>query len=185
MIVNDEQRRTLEFIATVNRGGWRPTGHEINECRLRPDPKPARKGKLLEPEVPTVPERRVRIGGRTPLESTLQGVIRSRQEETRRALSQYSALSRYLAKGTLGMNFPSLRAVQAAAQTIAPMTGQYEIIPGKPGRPAVYAPNRTAEKFLAHLRRLGWVERDQRARCAVTQLGHALLGQKQRSTSTR
>jgi len=169
VIVNDQQRRTLEFIATVNRGGWRPTGREINEWRLRLDPQPARKGKLLEPEVPAVPERRVRIGGPTPFEPTFQRVLRAQQEETRRALSQF------FLKATLGLDFASLRAVQVAAQTIAPLTGQYKIIPGKPGRPAVYAPGRRAEKFLAHLRRLGWVERDQRGRYAVTQLGHALL----------
>lgn len=52
----------MEFIAEVNRGGYRPAGRQINQWRLQPDPKPGRRGKLLEPEVPGTPSRRVRKG---------------------------------------------------------------------------------------------------------------------------
>lgn len=165
MIVNDEQRRALEYVATVNRGGWRPTGREINEWRLRPDPKPARKGKLLEPGVPAVPERRVRVGGSGNLwGSSPSGLV------IRNVLSQ--ALQAQLH----GLSSAQLFALNPSVfQAIRPLMGEYEIIPGKPGRPAVYGPDRPQEKFLAHLRRLGWIERDRRGRYAVTQLGHALL----------
>ena len=44
-----------------------------------------------------------------------------------------------------------------------------------PGRPAIYASDKPAEELFAHLRRLGWIERDNRRRYSVTQRGHALL----------
>ena len=50
----------MDFIAAVNRGGYRPTGREINQWRLQPEQKPLRKGKLLEPEIPAEPDRCVR-----------------------------------------------------------------------------------------------------------------------------
>src|ERR1700760_384373 len=60
MIVNEEQRRAMEFIVAANRGGYRPTGREVNQWRLAPGPKPMRKGKVLRAQGPAVPERRVR-----------------------------------------------------------------------------------------------------------------------------
>lgn len=60
MIVKQEQRRAMEFVVVANRGGYRPTGREINQWRLAPDPRPTRRGDLLEPETPAIPERRVR-----------------------------------------------------------------------------------------------------------------------------
>lgn len=48
VIVDQEQRRAMKFIAVANRGGCRPTGREINQWRLAPEPKPARKGELLQ-----------------------------------------------------------------------------------------------------------------------------------------
>lgn len=52
---------------------------------------------------------------------------------------------------------------------------EYETIPGVPGKSAVYAPDKPAEKFLAHLRRLRWIERDTGGRYSITMLGRALL----------
>jgi hypothetical protein len=71
------------------------------------------------------------------------------------------------------MAFPSI----ASAFRVPGLFGniEYEVIPGKPGRPAVYAPDKPPEKFLAHLRRLGWIERNNSGRYGVTLLGEALL----------
>ncbi|MDP9092555.1 MAG: hypothetical protein M3N95_06315 [Actinomycetota bacterium] len=53
--------------------------------------------------------------------------------------------------------------------------GEYKTIPGTPAKPAVYGRDKRPEKFLAHLRRLEWVERDAKGGYGVTLLGHALL----------
>ncbi len=159
MIVNEEQRRAMEFVAAANRGGYRPTGWEINQWRLAPEPKPARKGELLEPAVPAVPERRVRKGP-----TALSALIANSLPASIRS------------PAWLGIN-PTV--LQGFADTIRIPNWlgdvEYEVIPGRPGRPAVYAPGKPPEKFLAHLRRLGWVERDGRGRYGVTLLGEALL----------
>lgn len=167
MIVNDEQRRALQFIATVNRGGWRPSGREINEWRRNPEPKPRRKGKLLQPEVPAVPERRVRVSG--------LGSVAASYAHLGNLGQSLGAFTKGPTLAALGLNASGFRAAEWYAKQVAPLLGEYKVIPAKPGRPAVYAPDRPKEKFLAHLRRLGWVERDDRDRYAVTQLGHALL----------
>ncbi|CAN5538747.1 hypothetical protein BH23ACT6_BH23ACT6_25020 [soil metagenome] len=163
MIVNEEQRAAMGFIATVNRGGYRPTGREVNEWRLRPDVRPRQRGRLLEPAVAAVPERRVR---QWP-SSTAGASITS-------ALSQFASFS-----ALMNSNLPPLSAsTKASIAAIGRMSAlglEDKIISGKPGRPAKYAPDRPAEKFLAHLRRLGWVERDRNRRYGVTLLGHALL----------
>ncbi len=52
---------------------------------------------------------------------------------------------------------------------------EYEVIPGRPGRPARFGPDKPAEKFPAHLLRLVWIERDKKGGYGVTRLGHALL----------
>lgn len=52
---------------------------------------------------------------------------------------------------------------------------EYETISGKRGKPAVYGPEKPPERFLAHLDRLGWIERDAKRSYSVTLLGHALL----------
>lgn len=161
----------MQFIATANRGGYRPTGREVNEWRLRPDPKTGRKGKLLEPEVLEVPERRVRKGP-YPWGSAVDTILK--QMTWSNTLSgQWSAL----AKANLtGLNSPALRNILGTTRAAELAWGvEYETIPGRPGKPAVYATDKPAEKFLAHLRRLGWIDRDNRGRYAVTLLGHALL----------
>lgn len=174
VIVNAEQRRAIKFIATANRGGSRPRGREINEWRLRPDPKPARQGELLQPEVSAVPEQRVRTGEPTALEKAMQNALGTHKPGAGSLFS--AAVQKQLAgldaSQLLGLNSSALEAMKTAIG--AGMMGEYKTIPGKPGRPAVYVQH-PAEKFLAHLRRLGWVERDRRGRYGVTQLGHALL----------
>ncbi len=69
-----------------------------------------------------------------------------------------------------------MRDVLAAATIVNQSLGlEYETIPGKPGRVAVYGPDKRPEKFLAHLRRLEWIERDAKGGYGVTLLGQALL----------
>jgi hypothetical protein len=168
VIVNDEQRRAMEFIATVNRGGYRPTGREINEWRLRSDPKPARKGRLLEPEVPEVPERRIRKGP-TAFDIALGSFAKSHGAWNK----QLSAIAR---QSLIALNSPAVRSAFDTSRMVERALGyEYDVVPGKPGKAAVYAPDKRPEKFLAHLRRLGWIERDSRGRYGVTLLGHALL----------
>lgn len=170
VIVDQEQRRAMEFIAVANRGGYRPTGREINQWRLAPEPKPARKGELLQAEIPAVPERRVRKNS-TALSALIasQGAYQS---------PAYNALIKSIAESTRGLGLSNtLFQGIAGAIRIPNWLGdvEYEVIPGKPGHPAVYAPDKPPEKFLAHLRRLGWVERDNRGRYGITLLGQALL----------
>lgn len=159
--MDEEQRRALEFISAANRGGYRPTGREVNEWRLRPVPTPAAKGRLLHPEVPGTPERRVRKGG-SVFDQWSRGIDWPGIARGLHTLSSYAdqiALPLYRNSGLLA----------------AGIGLEYETIPATPGKPAVYGPGKKAEKFLAHLRRLGWVDRDDRQRYAVTSLGHALL----------
>ncbi len=132
-----------------------------------PLPQPWSQGKLLEPEVPAVPERRVRVGGPVALGKLGVGTLFSDALQ-----KQLIELNR---SQLLGLNPSVLQAIESITRATAPMMGQYKVIPGKPGRPAAYGPERPPERFLAHLRRLGWIERDHRGRYAVTQLGHALL----------
>lgn len=160
----------MEFIAFVNSGGYRPTGREINEWRLRPQSRQGRRGKLLEAEIPAEPERRVRVSGSSPLDAIWN----------RGALHGLNLFADSLAKQVAGINaaqLASVRAMQSAGltNTLALYGGAYETIPGKPAKPAVYGPDKPPEKFLAHLRRLGWIERDTRGGYGVTLLGHALL----------
>lgn len=160
VIVNDEQRRAMEFIAFVNRGGYRPTGGEVNEWRLRPEPKQGRRGRLLKAAVPAVPERRVRVAGSSAMDLFLRG-----------AAEQLGGIK---AAQFAGLNLGVLRTIQASNLGLY-AGAKYETIPGRPGTPAVYGPDKPPEKFLAHLRRLGWLERDARGGYGVTLLGHALL----------
>lgn len=163
----------MEFIAEVNRGGYRPTGREVNQWRLQPEPKPLRKGKLLEPEVPAVPDRRVRKRKRnaTGISALVDNVLKSQQVVDASSRQYTNAIARALT----GLNVSGLLNTGQLAGLGLFDEWEYETIPGKPGRPAVYAPDKTPEKFLAHLRRLGWIERDGRRRYSVTKLGHALL----------
>jgi hypothetical protein len=176
VIVDDDQRLAMEFIATVNRGGYRPTAHEINEWRLRREAKPARRGKLLEPEVPGTPDRRVRVGGTSVLDGLLGSSV----------FKDYGLISESLSKQLLGYNAAQFAGLSASvgqmaanilsANNMLGLSGvEYKMIPGTPGTPAVYAPDKPPEKFLAHLRRLGWIERNSQKRYSVTELGHALL----------
>lgn len=164
VIVNDEQRAVMEFIATANRGGYRPTGREVNEWRREPNPRPRRRGKLVDPGVPEIPERRVRKG-LSPLQTVLGASwVEQIQKSYRSPLN------------AANLNYWSI--IRPAVDALAPSylgAADYNVIPGRPGRPARYAPDKPPEKFLAHLRRLGWIERDPRGRYGVTQLGHALL----------
>lgn len=176
MIVRDEQRAVMEFIATANRGGYRPTGREIREWRVRPDPRPRRRGELLEPAVPEVPDRRVR---KRPswLESAVGSAVLGEVARNQRILDVFGksfpsrnylgTVSRALDAFDSNHHLSTFRSLGLAAD--------YEVIPGRPGRPARYGPDKPAEKFLAHLRRLGWIERDKKGGHGVTRLGHALL----------
>jgi len=161
----------MEFIATANRGGYRPTGREINEWRLRPDPNPASKGKLLEPEVPAVPERRVQMRP-TVFGSAIDNALKAQGLWINPYLKR---LAEDAQKNLAYLNSSWLFRDAIGASLIAGFPGEYEVIPGKPARPARYAPDKPAERFLAHLRRLGWVERDARGHYGVTLLGNALL----------
>lgn len=170
MIVKDEQRAVMEFIATVNRGGYRPTGREINEWRLRPDPRPSRRGQLIEAAIPEVPERRVRKGpSRLGTMLGASGLAQIRMNQT--ILDNFT--KNYM--GSIKPVFEALSGGSLSAFRNVDLGAEYEIVPGRPGKPARYAPDKPAEKFLAHLRRLGWIERDRKRRYGVTQLGHALL----------
>lgn len=153
----------MEFIAAANRGGYRPLGREINQWRVAPDPKPTRPGKLLVPGVPAVPSRRVK-------KSPIGGLLVQNQRSVIGAGLQ-TLIDRM--NPTVNM-MASLQAGISLANS-GFMDTHYETIPGTPGRPAEYAPDKPAEKFLAHLRRLGWIERNSGRRYGVTPLGHALL----------
>lgn len=177
VIVNPEQRRALEFIEAVNRGGYRPTGREINQWRLQPDPKPLRKDNLLEPEVPAVPDRRVRKrrGNPTGISAVIDNVLKSQRIGDVSSRQFSNSIAKMLVGLNAGRDFSAhLNTGQFAGLGL--FDGwEYETIPGKPGKPAIYAPDKPPEKFLAHLRRLGWVDRDARRRYSVTKLGRALL----------
>lgn len=168
----------MEFIAAVNRGGYRPTGREINQWRLHPESKPLRMGKLLKPEVPAVPSRRVRKRKRdaTGVSAFMDSVLQHQNSGT--ALSQpylNSIAKAVTSLAASGMDYSSLGVTPPLAGLGLFDGWEYETIPSKPGRPAVYAADKPPEKFLAHLRRLGWVDRDSRHRYSVTKLGQALL----------
>lgn len=97
-----------------------------------------------------------------------------------RILSQFaqlSSLAGFRAPVLTAFNSPGMKSAMATIMNSAALgfEGEYELVPGTPGRPAKYAPDRPREKFLAHLRRLGWIEPDNRCRYGVTLLGHALL----------
>lgn len=173
--MNDEQMRTMNFIAFVNRGGYRPIGREINEWRLRPDPEPGGKGKLLEAEVPAVPERRVRVGGVSVFDSILGGAAYKGIDLI--GVSLAKQLSGISTAQLAGLNPSVLQAIRSAgwANALTIPGAEYKTVPGKPGKPAVYGSDKPPEKFLAHLRRLGWIERDTKGGYGVTLLGHALL----------
>jgi hypothetical protein len=174
VIVKDEQRVVMQFIATANRGGYRPTGREVNEWRLRPDPRPRRRGKLLEAAVPEIPERRVRKGPSRLGALYAAGAL----ADLKRNQAFANSALRAFGKNYMSTIKPTLDALGTGYLGTLRSLGlqaEYEIIPGRPGRPARYAPDKPAEKFLGHLRRLNWIERDQRGRYGGTQLGHALL----------
>lgn len=164
MIVNDEQQRVMNFIATVNRGGYRPTGREVNEWRTSPLARSKRKGPLLAAAIPAVPDRRVRRRSSPSSGALLAGRFFSHLDRPRNNYftSQVNLGSSLLANPLSGSWFSALG-------------GEYDVIPGSPGVPATYGPDIPAEKFLAHLRRLRWIERDKRQRYGITLLGHALL----------
>lgn len=166
----------MEFIAAANRGGYRPTGREINQWRRAPGPKPGRKGALLEPEIPAVPERRVRKtspAGSSWMAS--QGIYRSPAFDVL-GRSAWSGINVPAFQGLFGINAVALQAIASGFRVPGWLGNvEYEVIPGKPGRPAIYAPDKPPEKFLAHLRRLGWIERNNSGRYGVTLLGEALL----------
>jgi hypothetical protein len=129
MIVKDQQRAVMEFIATVNRGGYRPTGREINEWRLRPDPRPRRQGKLLEAAVPEIPERRVRKGP-SWLESMVGSGLLAEVKRNQNVLDAFS-------KSYLSSINRTLDVVgKSHMSTIRNLGAEpdYEIIPGRPGR---------------------------------------------------
>lgn len=80
------------------------------------------------------------------------------------------------ALGSLNLSNKLMRDVLAASDIVSQSLGvEYETIPGKPGKAAVYGQDKPPEKFLAHLRRLEWIERDAKGGYGVTLLGHALL----------
>lgn len=173
MIVNEEQYRAIQFIAEVNRGGFRPTGRQINQWRLQSDPKPGRRGELLEPEVPATPPRSVRKSGPTALEVAMGGAFKQQSlisDALRKQIAGMGAIS------SMNLSRTLMRDVLAASNFVNQSLGwEYETIPGKAGKAAVYGRDKQPEKFLAHLRRLEWVERGAKGGYGVTLLGHALL----------
>lgn len=163
----------MEFIATANRGGYRPTGREVNEWRLRPNPRPQRRGKLLEPAIPEVPERRVPKGPRLGAMAGA-GILAELKKNQAILDSTFNAFNKDYLRN-LQPAFDALSKSTLAAIRSLGLEQEDEVIPGRPGKPARYAPDKPVESFLAHLRRLNWIERDQRRRYGVTQLGYALL----------
>lgn len=164
----------MEFIATANRGGYRPTGQEVNEWRLRPHPRPRRRGKLLESAIPDIPERRVRKGPSRYEALFGHGALAEFTRNRTYFDPMSSAVSKYY-RAAIKPTFDGVSKSYLSTFRMLGLETEYEIIPGSQGRPAQYAPDKPAEKFLANLRRLNWIERDQRGRYGVTQLGQALL----------
>ena len=122
----------MEFVVAANRGGYRPTGREINQWRRAPEPKAARKGELLEPEIPAAPERRVRKISPASLTLSPAFSILMASQETYRA-----AYERLL----LGVSTTAFQSI-ASAVRVPGLFGnvEYEVISGKPGRPAALTP---------------------------------------------
>lgn len=170
MIVKDEQRVVMEFIATANRGGYRPASGEINEWRRCPDARPRRRGKLLQAAVPEIPERRVRKGP-SWFESVLGVGPLAEVKRRQNILGAFS--TSYLS--TINRSFDVIGKNQLSILRDLGMGAEYEFVPGRQGQPARYGQGKPAEKFLAHLRRLGWIERDTKGGHGVTRLGHSLL----------
>lgn len=177
VILSPDQRRAMEFIAEVNRGGYRPSGREINQWRLQPEPKPLRKGRLMEREVPAVPDRRVRKRKGTPtgISAVMDTVLKAQRAADASSRQVPNSIGRALAGLNANRDFSGLFNTGQFAGLGLFDGWEYETIPGKPGRPAIYAADKPPEKFLAHLRRLGWIDRDTRNRYSVTKLGRALL----------
>ncbi len=126
--------------------------------------------------MPEVPEQRVRKGP-----SFLESIVGSHVlAEVTRNQKVFDAFGKsYLSTMNRALDINrTLGAVGTGHRGILRNLGvepECEVIPGRPGRPARYGPDKPAEKFLAHLRRLGWVERDKNGGYGVTRLGHALL----------
>jgi hypothetical protein len=51
-ILDDDQRRALEFVYASVRGGYRPTNDELNEWLMAPRPRPSERGPVLEAAEP-------------------------------------------------------------------------------------------------------------------------------------
>lgn len=168
MILTEEQKRILEYISAVNRGGWRPSGREVKEWRRNPGRIPARKGKLLEPAVPATPARRGRKIKAGLLDSITMNPVSTTTQEFLRSMSTIQLAGMH-------QSVLARAGISPLSNVTSQLYGQYEMIPGEPGRPAVYGPDQPKEKFLRHLRRLGWVTRDAQKRYTVTPLGDALL----------
>ncbi len=133
----------MEFIAAVNRGGYRPTGREINQWRLQPEPKPLRKGKLLEPEIPREADRRVRKRKRdaTGISALVDSLLKSQQVADASSRQYANSIARELA-GLNRRDFSGLFNTGQFAGLGLFDEWEYETIPGKPGKPAVYAPDK-------------------------------------------
>lgn len=183
MILNAKQHRTLTFIAEANRGGAFPTGKQINEWRKNPARKPAKRGPLLRAAVPARPERRVPRtaqsaasaltgGGLTELAARLQ---RQQLDAVKPLLDMQRKHAEMMAPLLNLQRGVAQQHARTFAQGFVAAQAAYDVIPAVPGKPAEYGPDTPREGFVAHLRRLGWIERVKPRGYRVTELGHALL----------
>lgn len=179
MILTEKQARVLNYIHEANAGGARPTGEQIKQWRKEPRRRPRQPGELIRAAVAGTPSRReyepgsaLRPSSFAQWRAAMEPLAQVNQSWLQDAMGAYSGglAAAVMAGAARGSVEGSARSALAALGG-----GSYRTVPGTPGRPAEYGPDVPREGFLAHLRRLGWVERDKAKTYALTGLGQALL----------
>jgi len=146
-ILTDAQYRAMTFVSAANRGGNRPTDHELFEWLLNPRPQLPKKGELIRP-------------GRPAKYRTTSGLYKT--PAIQGFFDKIMAMQESQAKSLLSLQGP-LRSIIGDRELI-----EEEI-------PAEYGPDVPGETFVDHLVRLQWLERDNRKTLGLTPLGRALL----------
>lgn len=164
-ILTDEQIRVLRYIQAANRGGVRPTQQQVKEWRHAPGRKDAVPGKLLQSARPGTPDRRV------PKTSLFSGF--SHAMDVSKMLTPMDSVTSISRPANIPLGFKG--PTNVTNSLIASNLWGFETIPGTPARPAKYAKGTPREGFMAHMRRLGWVTRDDSKAYEVSELGLALL----------
>jgi len=88
VILNEQHQRVLRYVLAANTGGYRPSRAEVEEWRLRPDPLPGQKGRMISAGAPGTPAPWMRdlvattafargAVYQSPLSAALQGSVRS------------------------------------------------------------------------------------------------------------